>query len=539
MTGLISCSDSLNFKSSSTLAVSLQDMSWHAPVYLEPQPDSSNIGAYTDKATTRGFDIASNGKQITLGASFYDEARRYYSGYIRKFDTNGWAPMGAGFQRVALSGTLSMGEVAVIAQTPVSATQTASGSQSGSMMLALFAESTTAKVYTSFYNGAWQTAQLATLDVPFRFDSQLYSYFGNRISGSFDSYGRAFFIGSNDWRGASNLGYGLGHEIEAWEQVSGMITSFTGGSSPVLSGTSSNGTAIHAAKSIFDGKRYLCFLSEAADPYDDVIRRLNSNCLDIANTTGGTLSITPALSVTDTTPMLSVSGYNSNGMDAATNNDGVVKAVFFQSLPNISGAPLVSRTLTDGVWSDTLSLISSITEVGFQAGRVVAAIPAAAPQIVYLGDNKYLTVWAETNELSTPCTARLMYSIFNPVDETWSTPKTLTADTAYINRQPFESFSLFGNGRGDAAIAVSMIATESETDRYKDVRKVLVARYQVLEGWLPSQTFGNGCQPADADHVAYCTRRPQGAILDSGETTVVFQDQDGSGYYRLRSVSFY
>ena len=129
--------------------------------------------------------------------------------------------------------------------------------------------------------------------------------------------------------------------------------------------------------------------------------------------------------------------------------------------------------------------------------------------------------------------SQVFSSVYTTSTSTWSDPASVADLETFTSRPHHQSLSLFTNGAGDAGIAINHVKTEGAT-KADDVHDVIVRRYNASEGWLSSTTVGSGCTGS----LRECTRRPRGAILDSGEAAVVFIDQDENDYYRLKATTF-
>lgn len=502
-TVLAACSpEVVEFKSPSPLAEGMRGKVWADSFYLDPNPTNPSVNA--SSSTVAGFDFVGAGDSAMLAASFYDSTTAKFIGYARRYsESSGWNSAGPDFTVVA-SSTNSLGHTAITA------------SPGGSAFLATFFEAASAEARTAARYTYWlpqQTMTAASSAAPSYATASSTAY-GPAITTSFDAVGKAYTFYHADALASAHVTY------QVWEPASGMSSS---SQQQVLSAyTATPTTNYRRVRSVFDGKQKVCVFAEDAS-YTAATRRIYVRCLDTAGSTLATPSFTPTISAVPT----ALSDADTAGFDAAADGEGNIVAVFYQVM---SGKwHLGSSVCRNGVWDKVPTQVSGAVGNGFQAlPSAVSGDLQISPGIAHIGSGNFVAVWTSINTSTKK--SGLYYAVYDKA-KGWLEAKSFGGTSDYTTTPPYGALHVFSNGKDQAGVAVNY--TSDEAGRHK----VLVSRFQTVEGWETPVLKGNGCIPA-ANTTSYCTGRPAGAVLTSGLAVVVYQDQDASGRFRLAGMEY-
>ena len=482
---LSGCAAVESFTSPDPVGNGVRGKVWTTQAYLEPNPNNVAYDPVTN-ATFQRYSVAASGTQAYLAASIYDSASAKFQGYQRLFQSeSGWSSSGPGFSIIA-NGAAGL-SYAAISPGP------------GGSWLSVFQASqaagagATQTTHTVANNGVWQPASVNAGSPgnggPIFATTSDQSY-GSPVSIAFDSLGRAYI--------ATAVSSPDNFVLKRWSQAGGIDLK--------ENGVTATGPLIEAR---FDGVQWVCTFAQSMATFAIVQQCFDSTNVDAWGTTGPTVQ----------TPILSPGRL---GFSTATAGDGVIVLADYEL---VSAVPqVVVRAVSAGVLQSGSTTVSA----GMPGTYAVAATTTAAPQIVHLGSGSFLVAWTGADAGSNTA---MFYALYVP-NVGWTTPAMIgsaQASPSYIG-----PIHLFTNEDGNAGIAASFYSTATST-------LMMTARYQNIQGWLPMQTFGNGCAtdtPTLTPNSAFCTQRPQGAITSNGDTIVVFPDQDPSGHFRLGGVEF-
>lgn len=188
--------------------------------------------------------------------------------------------------------------------------------------------------------------------------------------------------------------------------------------------------------------------------------------------------------------------------------------------------------ITAGAWSGSVTQLDAAMPQAY-ANYTSGTAPGTAPAIAHLGDGAFQAVWLGAD--SSARVSKLFSAVYTPDTGTWSdaveVSDTEESFTAVAHQR---SFTLFSNPTYrplQSGLAINWVAVEAT-----DVRQTHVARFDYFEGWVLPATYGTGCDPLGGALLAPCSLRPQGAVLPTGNTVVLFADVDSSGNTRLKSA---
>jgi hypothetical protein len=469
------CTRAVFFDAPVPLSDGVRGRFWQNEQSLEFDPGTPLV----DSAgrSTFGFDFAVNAAG-TAGTLVFtaatSQANTHRVPVQRRFDSEGFASAGPNFS--ALSATPASYSFASVVPGPE-----ASG---GAEFFAVFTQGTTLVTHLSQADG-WSAGLSRTGLIAPLVSSASDFRLGPPVRGVFDVLGRGFFqlVGSAaTWQW---LPYEPGH-------------------------ASAFGTAVSTPTGV-DAR---------------VVADGEGRVLSLNLTSGGALSGVFADpftgSVTSGVTAVTLAASGARGMAAAS--DGVGEVVI---VANESGSLRAWRA-SDGVLSG--SAVSIAEDVGTWASGTRASI-------VYLGRRsgsslgargKFLASWIRTSGGMSD----LWSAVFDLASGSWSAPERVGSSEGFVSAPHHVSVRLETSGAGDALLLVNHLRTENTT-ALDHVWDVLASRFNADSGWLEQVVLGQGCS---GDLV--CSHLPAGGVLRSGDSVVVFPDQDSLGQYRLRSQEF-
>jgi hypothetical protein len=183
------------------------------------------------------------------------------------------------------------------------------------------------------------------------------------------------------------------------------------------------------------------------------------------------------------------------------------------------------------------------------AGAIADQVLRVGPGVTYIGDGQFMAAWAGYCVTCTPFVRQstIYYAIYDLATDTWGAAEAISDTTITYTTMPrHQGLTLFSNADGNVGLAVNVlyvasgsVDTNTESDQ---ARKLQVARWQTDNGWfVNSSLVGDGCKPsvtAVMTNLSSCSHRPVGILFPSGNTVVLFQEQDGLGHYHLSAVEF-
>ncbi len=483
------------FTSEKGLVAGLAGRVWRDPVSLEPLAPG---GVPIDPAgrTHLSFDIQSVGNQALLVASLYDDgpATAVYRVYSRVYrEEVGLASSGLTSDFIDLASsddsTDSLGGVGLAA--------TRGGA---AQLLALeLSGGATAQTLVRYQGGDWGSSSAFAPGLNATVPGDLRMQAGPLIRSVFDGLGRVFSA-----------------YVETGSNLLQLENRALGGSIATNLSTvteSTGGVADRQVSLAFDGFLNVCALAQ-----------------DFAGAATVSAECVSSVSPTAAATSIPLSAGGEGRGHAIAGGDGYLVAAYFAADSN--GVMQVYVAITDDA---TFSSAATAVSEGMPSDFAVLGDveEGGAPQVLFLGSGYFMVAWSAASSSS----AAVYYSVADLTAGTWSAPARVSKAISFSGETPIDSFHLFGDAHGGAGIGVRYFSAVGGS-RDLSTRKMLLSRYHPSIGWLGYVERGVGCTPTSAAEVAGCSHRPVGAILDSGATVVLFQDQDESGVYRWTGVEF-
>jgi hypothetical protein len=495
---LSGCAVSVDFRSPGPLGTGVTGKSWQLPRYVDAEVFTPS--GQSQPNLVIDFDAAVSGTSAQLVGTWVDPTTGIYKGYGRLYqDSSGWSDLGASFGQIASDGANSL------------AYCSAAGGPDGLFMANFLSLSTAGHGASAAYSGgSWtihtNNTALTTIPAPtYATSANLTS--GPQVTSVMDSSGRGFVF--------------FADAAGVWEGQWALATST--GLSPALNAASSGAISSNSGLTArFDGVNRVCVTYElGAGP------ALKATCQNVSS--AGAFTFDPSSAET-------IQAINVAGHESATDGAGKIMVVYYAGTG--TSFHVYASLGASGAWSAAGTQIDAAMASGYVAPSPSGStqITGARPGVAYVGNGQYLAVWAGINASSK--TTQLYSSFYDPTTG-WSAaaaiPETLEQYTSLPHHQ---SIHVFGNGDGNAGYAANKVYTDSLYAEANGVRVTEVARWQIDEGWLEPEAFGNFCYNASGVADATCNRRPTGVMLPSGNTLVFFQDRDNSGNRRLAVVEF-
>ncbi len=497
------CSKIVSFDSPSPLGAGIAGKNWQAETFVDSSLFNST---YSTPILVADFSAASSESSLQLAANFYNPSTSLYQGYARLYqDGTGWSALGPQFTAIAQD-TQSFSLSSILAAP-------------GGIFWAVFMDPLPNAFIVENPTGTWNaaaTSSIHPLNSPsFYQTADLESEPVFATAADSLGIGYAAYIDSTSHLDAGSW-QAANPNFSSIMQLDSMLASHSG------------------ITLLFDGKSNICVTYETSTGSNT----LNARC---GSTTGS--NPFPGSSTAFTYQDTGVMGHAS----AVAPELGAIMLVYYKvngstaelygAMIDYNGVPLSNPS--------NISLIAQQIDQNMPTGFATENFNhngnpnAPRPGIAYLGNGTFIAVWVGDN--GSGYTA-LFYSLYTVSNSGWSTPAEISGTLQpYVSNEPApRGLSVFANGNGNAGFAM----TFAETSK---IFETMVDRFQIDNLWLDPQYYadgiyggsnGNGCNPQTTTYLASCTHPPVGVILTSGDTVVLFQDQDNLGNYRLAEGEF-